>query len=761
MKRAGLGWALSLGLVLAAGMACGDDGGNAGASSSSGDPVVPPTAAPFGLDARPANATCHVPARPALDTAVRFEPAFPGLTFATPTYIAQAPGDDTRFYVLEKGGALKTFTRTTTTNAAVTNFATFTVNTDIEGGLLGLAFPPDFATTRYLYVSYTAPAAVTNYGTNMRSRVVRMHSANGIVADGGMTTMFDVGQPYANHDGGNIQFGPDGMLYLGLGDGGLGNDPLLAGQNLTMPLGKMLRFDVRDTTATTAGIPTDNPFFNAANARSCNGFEPPAAPGDGAGPCKEIWAYGFRNPWRWSFDRESGELWVGDVGQDTWEEIDARVQKGGNYGWNLCEGNHARGSTTMPCPLSSSILPIVEHPRTEAQSITGGYVYRGNAIPALRGTYVYGDYVTGNVWAIVYDDKGAPASRILGNVGAGKLTSFGQGNDGEVYLVVGAEIQRLAQATAPDAGAGGGSTTFPQTLSATGCFAPGDATKPGDALIPYDLISTLWSDGADKKRYMALPDGQVIRVLDDGDWDFPIGTVLIKTFSVGGKRIETRLFMRHDDGGWAGYSYEWNDAGTDATLLPASKQKNLGSQNWTYPSRTQCLQCHTNAANGALGPDTTNMNRDEIYPATNRVSPQLATLEHIGLFGGHLPHGPPAIGAFASPADATQGIEARARAYLHTNCSHCHRPGGGGQGPMDLRWTTPFADTKTCNQPNSQGVINGASVIIAPGIPARSVMAQRIHATDSKRMPPVAVSIPDPLGTQLIDDYISSIAACP
>jgi uncharacterized repeat protein (TIGR03806 family) len=752
---------MALALAGSAFLACGDDSG--GGSSPDADAGVeggvnpdggppPPTPSPFGLDARPSNTTCLAPARPVLDTPVKLDPAFPGVSFNQPMTMAQAPGDDNRWYVVERGGAIRTFTVGSTN---VTTFATITnLNTSGEGGLLGIAFPPNFQTSRALYVYYTRNGAVTNFGTNMRSIVARLTSANGTTADGPPVELFDIGQPYSNHDGGTIAFGNDGMLYLGLGDGGSGNDPLATGQDLSHPLGKILRFDVSNTSSSTYAIPSDNPYANAPNSRKCTGYEPPPGAGSVGGPCQEIWAYGFRNPFRFSFDRTSGELWVGDVGQDTWEEIDARVQKGGNYGWKLCEGKHQRGSTSTLCNAPGTILPIVEHNRSEARAIIGGYVYRGAAMPTLQGTYIYGDEETGNIWSIVYDNDGQPSAKTLvPSVGTQLISSFAQGNDGEVYVVLmNGQVRKFLPngAVPPD--------TFPKTLKATGCVDPNDATKPAPGLVPYDLVSPLWSDGADKQRFIAIPDGTTITIKPDGDWDFPNRTVLVKNFSVAGKRVETRLFMRHDDGGWAGYSYEWNDAQTDATLLPGASTKVVGSQTWTYPSRSQCVQCHTPAAGGALGPETMNMNRDVVYASTNRISPQLATLEHIGMFSAPLPPNPPAMPA---PSDANATMEGRARAYLHSNCSHCHRPQGGGQGTMDLRFSMSFKDTNTCNATNTQGAVGGATKIITPGDPAQSIMSLRVHATDSKRMPPIAVSIPDPLGATVIDGFIRSLTACP
>jgi uncharacterized repeat protein (TIGR03806 family) len=258
-----------------------------------------------------------------------------------------------------------------------------------------------------------------------------------------------------------------------------------------------------------------------------------------------------------------------------------------------------------------------------------------------------------------------------------------------------------------------------------------------------------------------LPDDKTITVNADGDWDLPIGSVLVKTFAVEGKRLETRLFMRHDDGNWGGYTYEWDDEGNDATLLPAGKLRALdGATSWAYPSRSQCIQCHSVAAGGTLGLETGQLNREFTYTSTNRISNQLATLEHIGVLAA--PIGPPEAAAkLADPASTSEPIESRARSYLHANCSHCHRPMGGGQGMMDLRSANSLADTKTCAEMNTQGPVGGAMQLVVPGNPDQSILSLRLHATDNKRMPPVGVTLTDDAGATVVDEWIRSLAACP
>ena len=710
----------------------------AASSCSSG-----PERAPFGLDTRPSNPTCLAKPRPVLNTSVKLAPQWTGLSFQQPIYLTQAPGDDTQWYVVERQGTVRAFPATATSNGQLRPFASVAVNTAGEGGLLGMAFHPQWPAKHEVYLSYTrdvvggdpSPPSCSGSGFPFTSVVARYQSSDGTTLDVGPDEILEVGQPYENHDGGNIQFGLDGYLYFGLGDGGSGDDPCGSGQDLGSLLGKILRIDI-DAPAGTYHVPADNPFVGMAAARP------------------EIWSYGHRNPWRWSFDKASGELWLGEVGQNTWEEVD-RVVKGGNYGWNACEGFHKRGSTTQLCNTPGLIDPVVEHPRSEAQSITGGYVYRGSAMPSLVGTYIYGDYITGNIWALLYDADNKPTPTIITTVDPSTLVSFAQGNDGEIYTVqISGVLSKLVPSAPPPP------DTFPQQLSETGCVDPQDPTKPAPGLIPYAVNAPLWSDGAEKQRFLALPDGATITINADQDWDLPIGSVVMKQFSVGGVRIETRLFMRHDDGGWGGYTYEWNDSGTDATLLPAGKLKQLDSSAWTYPSRTQCMQCHSKAAGGTIGLETAQLNGDEVYPSTNRISNQLATFDHIGLFSAPLGVDPAAEPRLSDPA-GTDPVEARARSYLHSNCSHCHRPMGGGQGTMDLRYTQLLADTKTCNAMNTQGPVAGATTLVLPGAPQSSILSLRLHATDSKRMPPVAVSITDPLGTMVIDDWISSLTACP
>jgi glucose/arabinose dehydrogenase len=271
-----------------------------------------------------------------------------------------------------------------------------------EEGLLGLAFAPDYATSGRFYLYYSA-------GNPRRSVVSRFVARNGAGDPGSEQPLLQIAEPYDNHNGGSMAFGPDGMLYIGVGDGGSGGDPQGNGQNVNTLLGKILRIDV---SGAAYAIPPDNPF----------------ARGGGA---PEIWAWGFRNPWRFSFDRENGELWVGDVGQDAWEEVE-RVDRAGNYGWNRMEGS-ACYSPRSGCNPAGLIPPRATYGHDEGCSVTGGYVYRGNELPEMRGWFVYGDFCSGRVWAVHTSENASKPVQLMPD--GPPVSSFMQDAAGELYLV--------------------------------------------------------------------------------------------------------------------------------------------------------------------------------------------------------------------------------------------------------------------------------------------------------------------------------------
>ncbi len=496
----------------------------------------------------------------------------------------------------------------------------------------------------------------------------------------------------------------------------------------------MLRIDVDH--GDPYSIPSDNPF--ASNPKALHGVCNDS--------CPEIFAWGLRNPWRWSFDRATGLLWAGDVGQNAWEEVDI-IEKGKNYGWRCKEGFH---TTTNSCTTSGFTDPILEYPNTGYNAITGGYVYRGSAIPALRGIYLYSDYVTGTVMGYFSDHS---TKELIQN--GPYIASFAEDNSGELYIldVWAGTIKKIIATN----GANGG-TTFPEKLSQTGCF---NGTQPSSSLIPYEVNVLLWSDNLRKQRWLALQDGTTITLDEDKrQWIFPIGTVLIKEFAKeDGKKIETRFLTRHNDGNWGAYTYKWNDANTDADLVDTatSINKNIGGQIWTYPSSAQCFACHTSAANYVLGPETVQMNKAITYPTTGLLANQIDTYNHIGLFHPVLTIPAKKLDKFEDNATTAQ----KARAYLHSNCSGCHMPGGGTPSSMDLRYFKTLSQTNTCEQTPLSGDlgITGAK-IIKPGDAEHSIIVHRMETLGESKMPPFGRNVVDTRGVQLLKDWINSLSNC-
>lgn len=347
--------------------------------------------------------------------------------FDQPLFVTSDGTGSGVLYVLEKTGRIWTLDNGVRGEAPFLDISD-RVSTTSEQGLLGIAFPPNYAETQMFLVSYTRAdgASVLSW---MRG------APRGQADPGSEQVLLTQPQPFVNHNGGMIAFGPDGHLYYGLGDGGSGGDPQGNGQNLGTLLGKMLRLnvlaDASQTRETPYGIPLDNPFASQEGARG------------------EIWAYGLRNPWRFSFDRATGDLWIGDVGQNNWEEIDfqpASSTGGENYGWNLYEGAHTYPrNEAVSGPVEGFAMPLVEYDRQAGKSVTGGYVYRGAEQDRLWGTYFYADYVDGRIWGLQRAEDGTVQTRLLLDTQL-SIASFGEDDSGELYVVdFGGSVHRLVQ----------------------------------------------------------------------------------------------------------------------------------------------------------------------------------------------------------------------------------------------------------------------------------------------------------------------------
>lgn len=687
------------------------------ACGSGGDVLTPPV----DVDAA-APQRCAFPAAPASTAPFARTEVYADLGIAQPLGLFEpTPGV---MFVQERGGKLRRFPKVAPTPATTkTVFEIPADRLDIrgEGGFLGLAFSPDFPATPKIYVSYT----YTLNGTQMRSAVDEVTST-----DGGETfdyarrrTLLDLAQPFTNHNGGALLFGADQRLYVAFGDGGSGGDPQGNGQNTNVLLGKILRIDPAPSGGDPYTIPADNPFVARA------GFRP------------EIFALGLRNPWRFTRDRATGELYAGDVGQNAWEEVD-RIVAGGNYGWNSREGRHCYGAE--PCDAGGPFeAPLVEHPRTEARSITGGYVYRGSALPALRGRYIYGDYVTGNLFAFDPAAGTAASPALLTTVSGGDVAGFAEDHDGELYVLrlAASRIEKLVPA--PPAAA---TDPFPTRLSQTGCVVvdgSGATATPVPALVRYTPIAPFWSDGAEKDRAFTAP----LRLTADGDGDyrFPALGVAMKTFRdpADQRPLETRFFVRHADGSHAGYTYLWRPDGHEADLAQGGEAVRGTSVQYTLPSRGDCMTCHQEAAGYFLGLEAAQL----AVSARNALETQ-GVVEPVS-----------ALARTLVPPFGADELPLRAASYLHSNCAGCHRPGGSGRGALDLRAEATLAAKGCDRRPETSDLGVADARVIAPGDPSRSVLALRMRRSDV-RMPPLGSRTSDAAGIALIESWIRALPGC-
>ena len=451
----------------------------------------------------------------------------------------------------------------------------------------------------------------------------------------------------------------------------------------------------------------------------------------------------------------TGNLWAADVGQGSWEEVDL-IELGGNYGWRCREGAH--DFNTSGCSGGYS-EPVSEygHNSTGGSSITGGFVYRGTAIPDLIGRYVFGDFTSGRIWALLSDGQGGFINDELLDTSFG-ITSFAVDQAGEQYFtdINAGRIYKIVPASG-----GGTPDLVPALLSNSGCVDPANITQPYGGLVPYDINAQFWSDNAIKDRYIGVPDGVTITIDVNDDWIFPAGTIIVQDFRLNNRLIETRHLMRHPDGVWAGYTYEWNSAQTEATRVQGGKTVNIDGQSWIYPSENECLQCHNNAPGFSLGPETAQLNKDFFYPATQRTANQLETLDHIGMFTSPLPGPAAGLPVLTDPADTNAALADRARAYLHTNCAQCHRPNGPTPAQIDFRYTTSLQNTHACDAIPLQGDLGIPNArIIAPGDASRSVLIDRTNRRDSRAMPPLGSNIVDSDGIDLLTMWIDGLTGC-
>ncbi len=732
--------------------------------------------------------------------------AFPNLTFVDPVRMVKDPISQSHVYIVCRSGEIWRIPfSATATNADKVLIVDRRSNTwgYWDSGMLSMAFHPDFGVPGnpnrgYVYVFYQySPDLSTNYNYTKPSymRLSRFTIPDGqLAAD--PSSEFVMIQQYDRHNwhsGGQMYFGPDRFLHLAIGDEGDQNDSFNVCQKTNERLfSGILRIDVdQDPTrshpirrqpvqiAMPAGwpssftqgyfIPDDNPWLDASG-----------------GKLEEFWTIGLRSPHSMHFDSSTGETWIAEVGQGTREEITV-ARKGGNHQWPFKEGN-ATGSKAKPSPLiGTEVPPVFDYPRSMGGCVIGGIVYRGSLhAGALTGKYIFGDHNTRALYALTRPETGAATSEYLTSVfryGGNKqgLSGICEGPDKEIYFMELGEnfsdtgkIYRLIRSGQPVADP-------PQLLSQTGAFTNLATLTPTAGLMPYEVNSPLWSDGAEKKRWIAIPNNgshdtaaERVTYSDNGAWLFPVGTVVVKHFALPVdernpaivKPLETRFFVHGSDGVWYGVTYRWNEAGTDAVLLVGGASRDLsitqtdGStrvQRWDFPSRSDCRTCHTERADNVLGVRSYQLARDMIYPLTGRRSNQLETWNSIGIFGASFgARNPLTVPAAVDPHDPHASQDQRVKSYLASNCSHCHHPTGVSAN-FNASFETPLANQNIIGGLINRPINSPADRVIVPDDLADSVMHGRMSVVGANQMPPLGKNVVDEKAVVLLTDWIKGM----
>jgi uncharacterized repeat protein (TIGR03806 family) len=619
-----------------------------------------------------------------------------------------------------------------------------------HGVAYSIAFHPRFEENGYVYIGWNgAPEGRKKHCFITRYTMSRQPPYH-LDLESALTI---IEWPSNGHNGAAIDFGTDGMLYITSGDGTSDSDTDEMGQGLNHLLAKVLRIDVDHTEDGRAyRVPKDNPFYSVEGARP------------------ETWAYGFRNPWRLHVDRQSGDIWVGNNGQDLWEQV-YLVQRGANYGWSVYEGSEPFYPNRQLGPTRVS-KPTFDHPHSEARSLTGGIVYYGDQIPELHGAYVYGDYSTGKIWAAKVEAGEVLWHKEIADTTL-QITAFAVDAAGRLLIA--------DHRAVPDGGFytlvpnidDGSSGAFPRTLSDSGLFLSVHEHQMHPGVVPFSVNSPLWSDGSHKERFMALPaEDPTIQVRKTRGWDFPDQTVLVKSFALeldendptSRRWIETR-FLTKQQGEWAGYSYIWNEEQTDATLVTSggadrtypirTSDGETRQQQWRFPSRSECMVCHSRAANFVLGPTSLQMNRDHDYGGV--MANQLTVLDQLGVLQSKTAA---TAERLVDPYDDQQDLTARARSYLHANCSHCHIEAGGGNSQINLEYGTPMVRMKVLDVvPLHHTFDLPGARLIAPGAPERSVLLHRVanRGRSSGQMPQLATTRIDERAAAMLREWIEQL----
>jgi uncharacterized repeat protein (TIGR03806 family) len=731
------------------------------------------------------------------------ENAFPNLTFIDPVDMVELPGGK-EFLVLGLQGHLWKIANNaaTTGKRLVLDISKQTV-VDTDGGMLGIVLHPEYGKANsvnagYVYIFYRYTPVDGTDGTGPKvngymrlSRFTLAPGANTINPNSEYVLM-QVFDRNDWHNGGDMFFGPDGFLYLAIGDEGSGNDAYGVTQQIDKYLfGGVLRIDVDRRggsishpirrqpqnagtppsgwpSSFTQGyyIPNDNPWLDA-----------------GGGKLEEFYAIGARSPHRMTYDPPTGDIWIGDIGQGAKEEVSI-VRKGENLQWPFREGDQTGPKARPATLIGKEKPPIHAYDRTVGRAVIGGFVYRGSRYPELKDEYLFGDHETQNVWTLKRTGSNSGTVEFLLHVpvhGSGSkdgISSFFVDSDDYIYILDlfatgqdGGVIRKLVRE--------GGVPDPPEKLSDLGAFVNLQTLEPAPGIIPYDVNTPLWTDGAAKNRWIALPNNgshnsaaEQIKFDAEGNWKFPAGTVLIKHFGLPNNarnpdqivKMETRFLVFTTDGAY-GLTYKWNDAGTEAYLIDVDEavsrnitmwdaNGNTSTQRWDYPTRQQCMQCHGSVAGYALGVKTRQLNKDLRYPSGITAN-QLETWNHLGMFQQDI--GDPGDYPVSAPIGDTKSSEAmRVRSYMDANCSYCHRP-NGVEGAFDGRSAVSLYDQALINTAVVSHASPAGAKIVVPGHASSSELWRRDRSTGPEKMPPLGRQVVDQTYINVLTSWINGL----
>jgi putative heme-binding domain-containing protein len=709
----------------------------------------------------------HVTGSPYPPSPYTVERLLGDLSFEHPVDLAFLPGSR-MLVVAEQGGKIFAFDTSANANGRPPQLVQ-----DLSrhhrpfDDILGFTFHPGFATNHYVFVNYNEPGGRTNGAFVSRFTFSSLNPPRLDPASERVIIRWLSG----GHNGCTLAFGPDGFLYISTGDAANPDPPdfpFRTGQDISDLLASVLRIDVDHADGTNAyASPADNPFIRTPGARP------------------EVWAYGFRNPFRMSFDDATGDLWVGDVGWEQYEMI-YRVRRGGNYGWSIVEGPNTAVRTDVRPGPTPILPPMVALTHADAASITGGHVYHGRRLPQLQGAYLYGDWETGKFWALRQRGDQLLSNDELCDTSL-KPVSFVLDPDGELIILdYNGGFYRLIPNNAAPA-----NQSFPRRLSETGIYASLQPFQPAPGTVPYHINAPMWNDHASADWLLAVPgDGAIATAGGVGNitgptWYFPTNSVLARTLRLamrsGDRRSERRIETQvlHWDGqAWNPYTYRWNTAQSDASLVGADGTNDLfvvldpdapGGQRhtpWRFASRAECLRCHNAWAGDAItlnwlqlgrGPGSGSRFNAELGSPAPGTNSEFARLQSSGVLRIVSP--PPAeLRAMVDPHELSAPLPERARSWLHANCAACHRFGAGGAAALHLNFDKAPAEWRAIDEKPTRGDFGLAGArIIASGDPYRSTLFYRISTEGAGRMPHLGSRLVDPFGVQLVRDWIRGL----